>query len=56
LAPIDLDLVEPDLMTAEEIDWLDAYHARVRATIRPLVDHETARWLEQATRPLASHS
>jgi len=56
LAPIDLDLVEPDLMTAEEIAWLDAYHAQVRAMIGPLVDHETARWLAEATRPVASHS
>jgi Xaa-Pro aminopeptidase len=49
LAPIDLDLVEPSLLTREEIAWLDAYHARVRATLTPLVDPETARWLDGAT-------
>jgi Xaa-Pro aminopeptidase len=52
LAPIDLDLVEPSLMTAEEIAWLDAYHAHVRATIAPLVDKDIARWLDEVTRPL----
>ena len=50
LAPIDLNLVEPSLLTAREVDWLDGYHERVRATLSPLVDPETAAWLEQATR------
>ena len=54
LAPIDLALVEPALLTAEEVAWLDAYHARVREAIAPLVDAETATWLEAATRPVAS--
>ncbi len=52
LAPIDLDLVDPALLSAEEIAWLDGYHARVRDTIAPLVDENTAGWLEQATCPL----
>jgi Xaa-Pro aminopeptidase len=52
LAPIDLDLVEPTLMTAEEAKWLDAYHVRVRETLTPLVDNSTAGWLLESTRPL----
>ena len=39
-------------MTADEIAWLDAYHARVADTLMPLVDAETRPWLEAATRPL----
>jgi Xaa-Pro aminopeptidase len=50
LAPIDLALVEPALMTAAEIAWLNAYHARVRETITPFVDGATADWLKEATR------
>ena len=50
LAPIDVDLVEPKLLTAEEREWLNAYHARVRETLSPLVDAETRSWLEHATR------
>ncbi len=50
LAPIDLGLVEAALLTEEETRWLNAYHARVRETLRPLVDPETAAWLEAATR------
>jgi Xaa-Pro aminopeptidase len=52
LAPIDRVLIEPKLMTADEIAWLDAYHARVRREIAPLVDPATAKWLEKVTAPL----
>ena len=52
LAPIDLDLVEPALLSASERDWLNVYHARVRGTLTPLVDTETRPWLEQATRAI----
>jgi len=54
LAPIDRTLVDLDLLEAGEIAWLDAYHARVRAEIGPLVDPDTARWLDAATAPLLS--
>lgn len=52
LAPIDLALVDPGLLDAEETAWLDAYHARVRRVIGPRVDAETQRWLARATRPI----
>lgn len=50
--PIDLALVEPSLMTAAEIAWLDAYHARTRELVAPQVTGDTLAWLEAATRPL----
>jgi Xaa-Pro aminopeptidase len=53
LAPIDRSLIEPDLLDRDEIAWLDAYHRRVRDTLTPLVDADTANWLAEATRPLA---
>jgi Xaa-Pro aminopeptidase len=52
LAPIDRRLVAPDLLTVDETAWLDAYHERVRDRIAPLVDAQTAAWLDAATRPL----
>jgi Xaa-Pro aminopeptidase len=52
LAPIDCRLVEMSLMTAEEIAWLDAYHATVRETLMPLVREETRAWLTVATAPV----
>ena len=38
LAPIDLALIEPKLLDREEIAWINAYHARVRRDISPLVE------------------
>jgi Xaa-Pro aminopeptidase len=55
LAPIDRRLVEPSLMTAEEIAWLDGYHARVRDTLAPLVDEPTRAWLRGACAPLTTN-
>jgi Xaa-Pro aminopeptidase len=52
LAPIDRTLVARDLLDDEEIAWLDAYHARVRDTLAPLLDRDTTRWLAEATQPL----
>ena len=52
LAPIDARLIDVSLMTADEIAWLDSYHARVAETVAPLVDKDTANWLAAATRPL----
>jgi len=52
LAPIDARLIDPALMTPDEIAWLDAYHARVAATLSPLVAADTRAWLDAATRPL----
>ncbi len=53
LAPIDLALVDPTLMTADEITWLNAYHTRVRETLSPKVDDTTKAWLEEATRTIS---
>jgi len=50
LAPIDVDLIEPALLNADERAWLNAYHQRVRDTLTPLVDPDTATWLTTATR------
>jgi Xaa-Pro aminopeptidase len=52
LVPIDRNLIDPSLLDEDEIAWLDAYHARVRETLTPLVDTDTARWLAAATRPI----
>jgi Xaa-Pro aminopeptidase len=52
LAPIDSALIDRELLDAAEVAWLDGYHARVRETLTPLVDDETRRWLDEATRPM----
>lgn len=52
LAPIDRALVEKQLLSVDEVAWLDAYHARVADEIGPLVDGATAEWLKKATAPI----
>jgi Xaa-Pro aminopeptidase len=52
LAPIDRRLVEPAMMTADEIAWLDGYHTRVRDALAPIVDAPTREWLVKATAPI----
>ncbi|MDG4879927.1 aminopeptidase P family protein [Mesorhizobium sp. WSM4884] len=52
LAPIDKRLVRSDLLTRDELHWLDQYHARVLSEIGPMLDGETLAWLEKATAPL----
>lgn len=51
LVPIDLRLIEPKLLAAGEIAWLNAYHARVRDVIGPHLVADR-KWLEAATAPL----
>lgn len=53
LAPIDRALIDPSLLSAAELAWLDGYHARVAKVLTPLLDTATADWLRAATRPLA---
>ena len=52
LAPIDRKLVVKALLSDSERRWLDAYHARVAATLERRLDAETREWLTRACRPL----
>jgi Xaa-Pro aminopeptidase len=52
LVPFDRRLVDVALLREDEIDWLDAYHARVRDTIGPALEAVDRSWLERATAPL----
>ncbi len=52
LAPIDTTPIEIDLMTDAELDWLNAYHRRVRDVLLPLLDNTDAEWLVAATAAL----
>jgi Xaa-Pro aminopeptidase len=52
LCPIDTRCIERELMSADEIDWLNAYHAEVANRVGPLVAGRAREWLERRTRPL----
>ncbi len=51
--PLDRRLIVKDLLTAEELAWVDAYHAKVFKKLSPLVpEADVLAWLERATKPL----
>lgn len=50
--PLDRKLIEKSLLTAEEIAWVDAYHAQVRALLSPRLSGDDLAWVERETAPL----
>lgn len=52
LCPIDTRCIQKDLLRADEIAWLNAYHATVRTRLSPLVDGAARDWLLARTEPL----
>lgn len=51
-APIDTSLIDTDLLTSAERDWLNAYHAEVLDRIGPLVEGDVSAWLARACAPI----
>lgn len=47
LFPIDVNLIDKNLLTANEIKWLNTYHEQVFAEISPLLDKEEKAWLKE---------
>ena len=52
LAPFDSRLLEPSIMTTEELKWLNAYHARVQAMVGPHLSAVEQAWLATACAPI----
>lgn len=50
--PIDMAPLLPELMTEEEIGWLNGYHESVLQTLAPLLSGAALDWLKRNTRPL----
>jgi Xaa-Pro aminopeptidase len=50
--PIDRRLINAGMLSDGEREWLNNYHAQVRAKIGPRLEGEAKGWLEQATRPV----
>ena len=49
LCPIDLTPVVWDMMTSEEVTYLNAYHQKVYETLSPHLDEEDKQWLKNKT-------
>ncbi len=53
LAPIDRRLIEPALLTDEELAWLNTYHTHVRKMIGPSLEAGEKAWLKAVTAPIS---
>ncbi|MCF4994850.1 M24 family metallopeptidase [Pseudomonas syringae] len=49
LCPIDTRCLEPSLLSLEEKQWFNAYHAQVRERLSPLLDGAALDWLNTRT-------
>ena len=56
LVPFDRALIDPALLSAEALAWLNAYHRQVRRQLEPMLgedaDLKTLAWLRAATAPI----
>jgi Xaa-Pro aminopeptidase len=51
-APIERRLIDVALLTGEERQWLDDYHAKVMEIVLPQLDGQAGEWLRDQCRPI----
>ena len=51
-APIDRDLINSDMLSKKELNWLNDYHSKVFAKISEFLTLEEKNWLQKVTKPL----
>ncbi len=52
LVPFDRRLIDPKQLMPWELAWLNAYHARIRREIEPILLSDDRAWLRHATAPI----
>ena len=52
LCPIDTAPIVREMMTDEEVQWLNSYHGRVREALSPHLNESEQQWLNEATKEL----
>lgn len=52
LYPFDRSLFELSIMSQDEIDWVNGYHAEVRRRLSPYLTDDERKWLDAKTEPL----
>ncbi len=50
--PLDRRLIVADMMSRDEITWLNAYHAEVREKVGPRLGKDAQMWLDAASAPI----
>ncbi len=54
LAPVDQRLIKVNMLSRDEIEWLDGYHRSVYEKLGAELSEKTRCWLKQATDPLVN--
>ena len=49
MVPFDIDAIDPQQMTEQELKWLNEYHQRVYQTLSPYFEGEELVWLRNMT-------
>ena len=49
ICPIDIKALNKDLLTADEITWINDYHKKIRETLTPYLTIDELMWLKRAT-------
>ena len=50
--PMDLDAINPEIMTSEDKKLLNNYHKKVFEKVSPYLNEEEAEWLKKYTREI----
>jgi len=55
-APYQTKLIDTELLTPVEIDWVNTYHSDCRKILEPHLNEQEKQWLMKATEPIAASS
>jgi Xaa-Pro aminopeptidase len=54
LTPISRKMMEYEVMTDEEVRWVNEFHARCREVVGPRLEGKVKEWLERETQPITN--
>ena len=52
ICPIDLKLINKELLTLKEVDWLNDYHQKVYEKLSPYLKNDELGWLKESTKEI----
>lgn len=52
LCPYDRNLINPDLLLPDELDWINNYHKEVQKRLEPYLEPDEIKWLSEKTREI----
>ena len=50
--PLEREIIEPDLLHDDEVEWINAYHAKTFELLSPHLEEEEVEYLRKATAPI----